>query len=113
MTSTGQCHERITEVDFDIVYSQLALDFWAGPPEAAQPVAEVLRELAAERRRYHAALTQQVRDPLFPDLTQRPAQSWPIPINADSSRTAWSPALVPRSPGPLVPGGSGSHPLRW
>ena len=77
------------------------LEFWADPPEAAQPVVEVLRELAAERRRYHAALTQlqdrllaftktdlihehlplpiehyqeQVRDRLFPDLELRPAQ---------------------------------------
>lgn len=97
----GQCHERITDVDFDIVCSQLALDFWADPPEAARPVVDVLRELAAERRRYLAALTQlhdrllaftttdpihehlplpiehyqeQVRDRLFPDLTLPPAQ---------------------------------------
>jgi hypothetical protein len=34
----SQCHERITDVDFDILCSQLALDFWADPPEAAQPV---------------------------------------------------------------------------
>ena len=54
----SQCHERITDVDFDIVCSQLALDFWADPPEAARPVVDVLRELAAERRRYLAALTQ-------------------------------------------------------
>lgn len=97
----SQCHERINDVDFDIVCSQLALDFWADPPEAAQPVVEVLRELAAERRRYHAALTQlqdrllaftktdlhehlplpiehyqeQVRDRLFPDLTLPPGQN--------------------------------------
>lgn len=97
----SQCHERITDVDFDILCSQLALDFWADAPEAAQPVVEVLRELAAERRRYHTALTQlqqrllaftqtniihehltlpsehyqqQVRDRLFPDLELRPAQ---------------------------------------
>lgn len=97
----SQCHERLTDVDFDILCSQLALDFWADAPDAAQPVVEVLRELAAERRRYHAALTQlqarllaftrtdlihehlslpiehyqeQVRDRLFPDLTLRPAE---------------------------------------
>lgn len=97
----SQCHERITDVDFDILCSQLALDFWADPPEAAQPVVDVLRELAAERRRYHTALTQLqqrllaftqtniihehlplpiehyqqlVRDRLFPDLPLPPTQ---------------------------------------
>ena len=97
----SQCHERITDVEFDILCSQLALDFWADPPEPALPVVEVLRELAAERRRYHAALTQlrerllaftqtniihehlplpiehyqeQIRDRLFPNLELRPAQ---------------------------------------
>lgn len=97
----GQCHERITDVDFDLVCSQLALDFWVDPPEVARPVVDVLRELEVERRRYLAALTQlhdrllaftktdlihehlplpiehyqeQVRDRLFPDLTLRPPQ---------------------------------------
>jgi hypothetical protein len=98
----GQCHERIVDVDFDLLCSKLALDFWADPPEAARPVVDVLRELEAERRRYLAALTQlrerllaftrtaaihehlplpiehyqaQVRDALFPDLTLRPVQA--------------------------------------
>jgi hypothetical protein len=98
----SQCHERITDVDFDIVCSQIALDFWADPPAAAQPVVDVLRELATERRRYLAALTQlqdrllaftktdlihehlplpiehyqeQIRDRLFPDLAPPPAQN--------------------------------------
>jgi hypothetical protein len=97
----SQCHERITDVDFDLVCSKLALDFWADPPEAARPVVDVLRELETERRRYLAALTQlqerllaftrtdlihehlplpiehyqeQVRDQLFPDLVLQPAQ---------------------------------------
>ena len=97
----GQCHVRITDVDFDLICNQLALDFWADPPEAARPVVDVLRELAAERRRHLAVLTQlqerflvftrtnpihehlplpiehyqvQVRDRLFPDLTLPPVQ---------------------------------------
>jgi hypothetical protein len=91
----GQCHDRITDVDFDLICNQLALDFWADPPEAARPVVDVLRELEAERRRHLTVLTQlqerflvftrtnpihehlslpiehyqvQVRDRLFPDL---------------------------------------------
>jgi len=90
-----------TQVDFDLLCSKLALDFWADPSEAARPVVDVLRELEAERRRYLAALTQlrerllaltksdvhqhlplpiehyqeQVRDRLFPDLMLRPLQT--------------------------------------
>jgi hypothetical protein len=97
----GQCHDRITDVDFDLVCNQLALDFWADPPEAAGPVVDVLRELEAERRRHLAVLNQlqerflaftrtnpihehlplpiehyqaQVRDRLFPDLDLPPVQ---------------------------------------
>lgn len=98
----SQCHERITDVDFDLLCSRLALDFWADPPEAAQPVVGVLRDLEAERQRYLVALTQLrdrlveltrtnafhehlplpiehyqalVRDRLFPDLKLRPVQN--------------------------------------
>ena len=97
----GQCHDRITDVDFDLICNQLALHFWADPPEAARPVVDVLRELEAERRRHLAVLTQlqerflaftrtnpihehlslpiehyqvQVRDRLFPDLALPPVQ---------------------------------------
>lgn len=90
----GQCEERMDDLDFDLLCSQLALDFWASPPAAAQPVVDLLRELADERRRHQAALAslrerllettsnevihqhlelpidhyrQQVRDRLFPD----------------------------------------------
>jgi hypothetical protein len=97
----GQCEERIVDVDFDLLCSGLALDFWADPSDAARPVVNILRELEAERRRYLAALTQlrerlldttksnavhqhlplpiehyqeQVRDRLFPDLALRPVQ---------------------------------------
>jgi len=90
----GQCEERIDDLDFDLLCSELALDFWAAPPAAAQPVIDLLRELADERQRHQAALTalrerllettrseavhlhlelpidhyrQQVRERLFPD----------------------------------------------
>ena len=54
----GQCAERIRELDLDLIYSKLALAFWADPPEAARPVVEVLRELEAEHQRYMVALGQ-------------------------------------------------------
>ena len=39
----GQCEERLVDVDFDLLCSSLALDFWASPPERARPVVDVLR----------------------------------------------------------------------
>jgi hypothetical protein len=54
----GQCEERLVDLDFDLLCSQLALDFWASPPERAQPVAEILRELADERQRHRDALAR-------------------------------------------------------
>jgi hypothetical protein len=98
----GQCKERLVDLDFDLICSELALGFWADPPEAARPVVDVLRELEAERRRHMAALSQLrerlleltksqpahlhlslpiahyqglVRDRLFPDLQLRPVQN--------------------------------------
>lgn len=98
----SQCETRIEDLDFDLICSDLALDFWPDPPEAARPVVEVLRELEAERRRHLAALTQLrerlleltkgapahhhltlpiahyqglVRDRLFPGLKLRPVQN--------------------------------------
>ena len=89
-----QCELRIDDLRFDLACSQLALDFWANPPAPAQPVIDLLRELADERRRHQEALTvlrdrllettksnavhqhlelpidhyrQQIRDQLFPD----------------------------------------------
>lgn len=53
----GQCETRIDDLDFDLLCSDLALDFWATPPPAAQPVVDLLRELADERRRHRAALS--------------------------------------------------------
>lgn len=98
----GQCQERITDLDFDLICSELALGFWADPPAAAGPVVDVLRELEAERRRSMAALSQLrerlleltkgaaahqhlglpishyqglIRDRLFPGLKLRPVQN--------------------------------------
>jgi len=89
-----QCELRIDDLHFDLLCSELALDFWATPPAAAQAVVDLLREVTEERRRHHAALTslrerllettkseavhqhlelpidhyrQQVRDRIFPD----------------------------------------------
>lgn len=87
-----QCDLRIDDLRFDLLCSELALDFWTTPPAAAQPVVDLLHELADERRRHQAALTnlrerllettrseavhlelpidhyrQQIRDRLFPD----------------------------------------------
>jgi len=89
-----QCELRLDDLHFDLLCNQLALDFWATPPAAAQPIVELLGELADERRRHQAALTnlrerllettrseavhqhlelpidhyrQQVRDRIFPD----------------------------------------------
>ncbi|MEZ4361615.1 MAG: hypothetical protein R3B48_26825 [Kofleriaceae bacterium] len=64
----GQCEERIVDLDFDLICSTLALDFWADPPEPARPVAELLREVDAERRRHKRAL-EQLRDRLL-ELTK-------------------------------------------
>jgi hypothetical protein len=54
----GQCEERLVDLDFDLLCSQLALDFWASPPERARPVVEILCELADERQRYRDALAR-------------------------------------------------------
>jgi len=98
----GQCEERLVDLDFDLLCSELALGFWAAPPAAALPVVDALRELEAERRRHRAALAQLrehlleltkgaaahhhlslpishyqelIRDRLFPDLKLRPVQN--------------------------------------
>jgi hypothetical protein len=89
-----QCDLRIDDLDFDLLCSQVALDFWAAAPAAAQPVVDLLQELADERRRHQLALAnlrtrlmettkseavhqhlelpsdhyrQQIRDRIFPD----------------------------------------------
>ena len=54
----GQCEERLVDLDFDLLCSQLALDFWASPPERARPVVEILRELADERQRHRDAIAR-------------------------------------------------------
>jgi hypothetical protein len=47
---------RLDDLDFDLLCSQVALDFWAAAPPAAQPVVDLLQELADERRRHQLAL---------------------------------------------------------
>ena len=98
----GQCEERLVDVDFDLLCSDLALSFWSDPPQPALPVVDLLRELAAERRRYRDAIADlrerllaltngnpvhhhlplpvdyyeaKVRDRLFPNLELRPVQN--------------------------------------
>ena len=43
----AQCEERISDLNFDLIYSKLALDFWVDPPETTRPVVDALRELEA------------------------------------------------------------------
>ena len=52
-----QCEHRIEDLDFDLVFSELALDFWSEEPEPARGVVDALRELEAERQRHFDALT--------------------------------------------------------
>jgi hypothetical protein len=97
-----QCTLRLDDVDFDLACNQLALDFWSSPPEPAQPVVDLLREIAAERQRHAQALTsirerlqqlsdgpvthhhlplpldhyeRHIRDRLYPDPDPRPVQN--------------------------------------
>jgi hypothetical protein len=98
----GQCQERLVDVDFDLLCSDLALSFWADSPPPALPVVDLLRELAAERRRYRDAIADfrerllaltkgdtahhhlpqpveyyeaRVRDRMFPNLELRPVHN--------------------------------------
>jgi len=64
----GQCEERLEDLDFDLLCSKLALDFWSSAPEPAPPVVDVLRELAVERQRHTDAITR-LRERLL-DLTK-------------------------------------------
>lgn len=54
----GQCEERLVDLDFDLLCSQIALDFWVSPPERARPVVEILRELTNERQRHRDAIAR-------------------------------------------------------
>jgi hypothetical protein len=76
----GQCEERLDDLDFDLLCSKMALDFWADPPEAAKPVVDLLRELEAERRRYRDVLTG-LRERLLELTKSEPAHHHlPLPI---------------------------------
>lgn len=97
-----QCTLRLDDLDFDLACNQLALDFWSSPPEPAQPIIELLHEIAVERRRHAEALTSirerltqlsderathhhlplpldhyehQIRDRLYPEPGPRPVQN--------------------------------------
>ena len=59
-----QCELRIDDLRFDLLCSELALDFWAASPPATQPVIDLLRALADERRRHQTAL-QELRERLL------------------------------------------------
>ncbi len=93
----GQCEERLVDVDFDLLCSSLALDFWASPPERARPVVDALRELADERQRYKDALTR-LRDRLR-DFTRSETThhhlDLPIEHYRHQVRQALFPDLVP------------------
>lgn len=98
-----QCENRIDDLDFDLACSNLALDFWAGSYDRAQPVIDVLRALAVERRRHADAIADlhrrlveltkveavhqhlelpashyetEVRRRLFPEPAPRPVQNY-------------------------------------
>jgi hypothetical protein len=100
----GQCEERLVDLDFDLLCSQIALDFWASPPERARPVVEILRELAAERQRHRDALAR-LRERLL-DFTRSEAThhhlDHPVEHYRQQVRQALFPDPVP--PGPELRG---------
>ena len=96
----GQCEERLVDVDFDLLCSSLALDFWASPPERARPVVDALRELADERQRYKDALTR-LRDRLL-DFTRSEATHQHLDLPIEHYRQQVRQALFPD---PVPPAG--------
>ena len=54
----GQCDERLVDLDFDLLCSELAVDFWASTPDTTRALVDALGELRAERRRHREALAQ-------------------------------------------------------
>lgn len=75
-----QCDLRIDDLRFDLLCSQLALDFWATSPATAQPVVDLLREIADERRRHQAALTN-LRERLLETTRSEAHQHLELPID--------------------------------
>jgi hypothetical protein len=96
----GQCEERLVDVDFDLLCSSLALDFWASPPERARPVVDALRELADERQRYKDALTR-LRERLL-DFTRSEATHQHLDLPLEHYRQQVRQRLFPD---PLPPAG--------
>ena len=74
-----QCDLRIDDLRFDLDCSKLALDFWATPPEAAEPVIALLRELAEERRRHQDALAN-LRERLLETTRSEVHQHLELPV---------------------------------
>jgi len=54
----GQCEVRLDALEFDLLCSAIALEFWASPAERARPIVDALRELADERKRHREALAR-------------------------------------------------------
>ena len=96
----GQCEERLVDLDFDLLCSQLALDFWASPPERARPVADVLRELADERQRHRDAIAR-LRERLL-DFTRSEATHHHLDLPLEHYRQQVRQALFPD---PVPPAG--------
>lgn len=97
----GQCEERLVDLDFDLLCSALALDFWAAPPERAHPVVDVLRELADERRRHRDALIQ-LRERLL-DFTRGEATHQHLELPIEHYRQQVRQALFPDLAPPAGP----------
>lgn len=51
-----QCELRIDDLRFDLLCSDLALEFWAAASPATKPVIDLLHAVADERRRHQSAL---------------------------------------------------------
>lgn len=96
----GQCEERLVDLDFDLLCSQLALDFWSSPPERARSVVDVLRELADERQRHRDALAQ-LRERLL-DFTRSEATHHHLDLPIEHYRQQVRQALFPD---PVPPAG--------
>lgn len=97
----GQCEERLVSLDFDLLCSALALDFWASPPERARPVVDALRELADERQRHRDALAR-LRDRLL-GFTRSEATHQHLALPIEHYRQQVRQALFPDPAPPAGP----------
>lgn len=53
----SRCGDRLDDLDYDLDFVRIAVDFWAAAPAHAAPLTDALRELAAEHERHAAAIT--------------------------------------------------------